>query len=115
MIATLMERSLRVLQHENPKISFSFQKWLKLNHLNSDLCLNHPSFVNVSLTVVIDTRVLTSWEPKNLVFLQSFFVNNLARAVQIDWCYQPIMPSISIQVGFGGKGPRGSHFVARGS
>ena len=72
---------------------------------------NHPSFVNISPTIVIDTsmerssRVLAySMEPPpllkkkkifkmlTLVFLLSCFVNNqcLAYIVHIDWCYHAI-------------------------
>ena len=57
VIDTSMERSLRVLQHGNPKIWFFFQKsskfelWLVLKSWNS------LSFVNISPTLVIDTSM----------------------------------------------------------
>ena len=57
VIDTSMERSSRVLQHENPRIWFfsskssKFEFWLVLK------CWNHLSFVNISPTLVIDTSM----------------------------------------------------------
>ena len=72
-------------------LKFSFQKRSKLKFLLVVKCCNHPSSVNISLTVVIDSsmerfpRVLQHENPKKtilfdimltLVFLLSCFVNN---------------------------------------
>ena len=61
VIDTSMERSSRVLQHENPKIWFffffessKFEFWLVLKSWN------HHSFVNISPTLVIDTSIKRS-------------------------------------------------------
>ena len=63
---------------ETQKFEFFFQKSLKLNF---DLCrtaeeLNHPSFINISPTLVINGKVFTStttWKHKNLIFLKFKF------------------------------------------
>ena len=64
------ERSSRVLHHENPKISFFFQKSSKFEFWLLTKSWNHLSFVNISPTLVIDTsmerssRVLHHGNPK---------------------------------------------------
>ena len=73
VIETLMKRSSRVLQHENPKIRFSFQKRSKLI---VDLCWSAEITLASSISV-INWKVLTSttaWEignPKNWFFLRT--------------------------------------------
>ena len=68
VIDASMERSLRVLQHRNPKIWLflcsKFEFWLVTKSWN------HLTFVNISPTLVIDTsmerssQVLQHWNPK---------------------------------------------------
>ena len=70
VIDTSIERSSRVLQHENLKIWILFQKSSKFEFWLVAKCWNHLSFVNVSPTLVIDTsmdrssRVLHHGNPK---------------------------------------------------
>ena len=52
-----MERSSRVLHHENPKIWFYFQKSSKFEFWLLPKSWNHLSFVNISPTLVIDTSM----------------------------------------------------------
>ena len=72
-----MERSSRVLHHRNPKICFIFlQKSSKFEFWLSTKSWNHHSFVNISLTLVIDismersSRVLHYRNPKIWIFFQ---------------------------------------------
>ena len=56
---TSMERSSRVLHHGNPKIWFLFfQKSSKFEFWLLTKSWNHLSFVNISLTLVIDTSTM---------------------------------------------------------
>ena len=74
IIDTSMERSSRVLHHENPKIWIFFQKSLKFEFWLLTNSWNHHSFVKISLTLVIDTsmerpsRVLHHGNPKIWIF-----------------------------------------------
>ena len=67
---TSMERSSRVLQHGNPKVWIFFPKSSKFEFWLSTKSWNHHSFVNISLTLVIDasmerpSRVLHHGNPK---------------------------------------------------
>ena len=76
VIDTSMERSSRVLHHGNPKIWIFFQKSSKFEFWLSTKSWNHHSFVNISLTLVIDTsmerssRVLHHRNPKIWFFFQ---------------------------------------------
>ena len=76
VIDTSMERSSRVLHHENPKIWFFFQKSSKFEFWLSTKRWNHHSFVNISPTLVIDTsmerpsRVLHHGNPKIWICFQ---------------------------------------------
>ena len=76
VIDTSVERSSRVLQHENPKIWFFFQKSSKFEFWLSTKSWNHHSFVNISPTLVIDTsmvrpsQVLHHGDPKIWFFSQ---------------------------------------------
>ena len=54
---TSMERSSRVLHHGNPKIWIFFPKSLKFEFWLLTKSWNHLSFVNISLTLVIDTSM----------------------------------------------------------
>ena len=73
---TSMERSSRVLHHGNPKIWFFFQKSSKFEFWLLTKSWNHLSFVNISLTLVIDTsmerssRVLHHGNPKIWFFFK---------------------------------------------
>ena len=72
-----MERSSRVLLHENPKIWFFFQKSLKFEFWLLTKSWNHLSFVNISPTLVIDTsmerfsRILLHENPNFFFFQKS--------------------------------------------
>ena len=73
VIDTSMERSLRVLQHGNPKNWIFFQKSLKFEFWLSTKSWNHHSFVNISPTLVIDTSMersssTTPWKPQKICF-----------------------------------------------
>ena len=57
VIDTSMERSSRVLHHGNPKIWIFFQKSSKFKFWLLTKSWNHLSFVNISLTLVIDTSM----------------------------------------------------------
>ena len=76
VIDTSMERSSRVLQHGNPKFWFFFQKSSKFEFWLVTKSWNHPSFVNMSPTLVIDTsmerssRVLHHGNPKTGFFFK---------------------------------------------
>ena len=76
VIDTSMERSSRVLHHGNPKIWFFFQKNSKFEFWLLTKSWNHLSFVNISLTLVIDTsmewssRVLQHGNPIIWFFFQ---------------------------------------------
>ena len=85
VIETSMERSSRVQQHGNPKILFK----KKSSKLNFDLYFwlvpkswNHPSFVNISLTLVINTsmerssRVLKLETQKFYLFSNKFEIES---------------------------------------
>ena len=61
VIDTSLERSSRVIQHGNPKIWFFFQKSSKFEFWLLTKSWNHLSFVNISLTLVIDTSMERSW------------------------------------------------------
>ena len=63
VIDTSMERSLRVLQHGNPKIWIFFQKSSKFEFWLMTKSWNHLSFVNISPTLVIDTSMERSSSP----------------------------------------------------
>ena len=68
LIDTSMKRSSRVLQHEIPKIEFSFQKRSELNFdlfRSAEIALP-PSFVNINPTVVID-KLLERWKPQKII------------------------------------------------
>ena len=77
VIDASMERSSRVLHQGNPKIWIFFQKSSKFEFWLSTNSWNHPSFVNVSPTLVIDTsmerpsRVLHHGNPKIWFFQKS--------------------------------------------
>ena len=83
VIDALMRRSLRVLQHGNPKIWFFFQKRLKFEIWLLTKSRNHLSFVDISPTLVIDTsmerssRVLHYGNPKIWFFLLKFEIRIL--------------------------------------
>ena len=83
VIDTLMERSSRVLQHENPKIWIFFQKSSKFEICFLTKSWNHLSFVNISPTLVIDTsmerssRVLHHGNPKIGFFFLKFEIRIL--------------------------------------
>ena len=70
VIDTSMERSLRVLQHGNPKIWIFFQRSLKFEFWLLTMGWNHPGLVNISPTLVTDawmersSRVLHHGNPK---------------------------------------------------
>ena len=70
VIVASMERSSRVLHHENPKIWIFFQISLKFEIWLLTKSWNHLDFVNISPTLVIDTsmerssRVLLHGNPK---------------------------------------------------
>ena len=72
-----MERSSRVLHHENPKIWFFFlQKSSKFEFWLVAKNWNHLSFVNISSTLVIDTsmeRSLRVLQYRNLKIRFFFF------------------------------------------
>ena len=78
VIDASMERSSRVLHHENPKIWFIFQKSLKFEFWLLTKSWNHLSFVNISPTLVINTsmerssRVLHHGKPKMWNFFKKF-------------------------------------------
>ena len=57
VIDTSIERSSRVLQHGNPKIDFFFSKKFEIEFWIVPKSWNHPSFVNISPTLVIDTSI----------------------------------------------------------
>ena len=61
IIDTTMERFLRILQHENAKIWFFFQKSSKFEFWFVTKCWDHLSFVNISPTLVIDTSMDRSY------------------------------------------------------
>ena len=79
VIDTSMERSSRVLHHGNPKIWFFCQKSSKFEFWLLTKSWNHPSFVNISPTLVIDTsmerssRVLQHGNPKIWFFFSKKF------------------------------------------
>ena len=60
VIDTSIERSSRVLHHGNPKIWFFFSKKFGIEFWLVPKSWNHPSFVNISLTIVIDTSMKRS-------------------------------------------------------
>ena len=57
VIDTSMERYSRLLQHGNPKIWFFSQKSSKFEFWLVLKSWNHPGFVNISPTIVIDTSM----------------------------------------------------------
>ena len=79
VIDASMERSSRVLQHENLKIWIFFQKKLKFEIWLLTKSWNHLSFVNISPTLVIDTsmekssRIIHHGNPKNWFFFSKKF------------------------------------------
>ena len=93
VIDTSMERSSRVLHHGNPKIWFFFQKSSKFEFGLLIKSWNHLSFVNISLTLVIDTsmewssRVLQHGNPEMWFFFQK--VRNL-------WNWILSVPRVSV-------------------
>ena len=93
IIDTSMERSSRVLHHENPKIwFFFFQKSSKFEFWLLTKSWNHHSFVNISPTLVIDTsmewssRVLHHGNPEVRKFFKKFEID------QIEFCPYPEFP-----------------------
>ena len=84
VIDASMERSSRVLQHGNPKIwYFFFSKKFKIEFWLVAKSWNHPSFVNISPTIVlIDTlmerssRVLQHGNPKIWFFSKKVWNSN---------------------------------------
>ena len=82
VIDTSMERSSRVLQHGNPKIRIFFQTSSKFEFWLVTKSWNHPSFVNISPTLVIDTsmerssRVLQHGNPKTGFFFKKLQNSN---------------------------------------
>ena len=78
VIDVSIERSSQVLHHGNPKIWKKNQKSLKFEIWLLTKSWNHPSFVNISPTLVIDasmersSRVLQHGNP-NFFFLSSKF------------------------------------------
>ena len=83
VINTSIERSSRVLQHENSKIWFFFQKSSKFEFWHVVMSWNHLSFVNISPTLVIDTsmerssRVLQHGNPKIWIFFKKFEIDEI--------------------------------------
>ena len=79
VIDASVERSSRVLHHENPIFFFKFEIefWLVL------MSWNHLSFGIISPTLIVDT----SMESVSAVMFCKQF---LAYAVHIDWCYHSI-------------------------
>ena len=79
VIDTSMGRFSRVLHHGNPKIEFFFQKSSKFEFWLLTKSWNHLSFVNISLTIVIDTSMERSWRvlqhgnPKKWFFISKKF------------------------------------------
>ena len=57
VIDTSIEWSSRVLQHGNPKIWFFFPKNFEIEFWLVPKSWNHPNFVNISPTIVIDTSM----------------------------------------------------------
>ena len=92
VIDTSMERSSRVLHHGNPKIWFFFQKSSKFEFWLLTKSWNHLSFVNISLTLVIDTsmerssRVLHHENPKMWKNFKKFEID------EIEFCPYPEFP-----------------------
>ena len=76
VIDASMERFSRVLHHGNPKIWFFFQKSSKFEIWLLAKSWNHPSFVDISPTLVIETlmerssRVLHHGNPKICFFFK---------------------------------------------
>ena len=95
VIDTSMERSSRVLQHENPKIWFFFSKSSKFEFWLVLKCWNHLSFVNISPTLAIDTSmerssrilqhgILKIWLKKNRNWVLTCFF--LSSNLNFDLC-----------------------------
>ena len=109
VIDTSMERSLRVLQHGNPKIWIFFQKSSKF-----EICLltkswNHLSFVNISPTLVIYTsmarslRVLQHGNPKIWIFFSKKFEIRLLMKNWNHLSFVNISPTLVIDWYINGK------------
>ena len=118
VINTSVERSLRVLQHENPNIWFSFQKkkgrnWILTFILTCAEVLKSPwlrQYQSYSSNWYMIGELFTSttaWEPKKKNFF--FFLNAYLSVSAVMFCEQflaytvqligAIMLSINIQVG----------------
>ena len=112
VIDTSMERPSRVLHHRNPKIWFFFQKSKKFKFWLSTKNWNHHSFVNISLTLVIDTSTersssTTTWEPKIWFF---FFkkVRNWIWLVLKSWNQHSSRSHLYVDIGDASSSLRGS-------
>ena len=93
VINTSMERSSRILHHENPKIWFFFQKSSKFEFWLLTNCWHHLSFVNISPRLVINTsmerssRVLHHGNPKMWKNFRKFEID------EIEFCPYPEFPN----------------------
>ena len=101
VIYASMERSSRVLHHENPKVWFFFQKF-EIEFWLLPKSLNHHSFVNISSTLVIDASMERSPRVQHHGNPKTWFIIFFLKKFEIEFwlVFWPVLKSWNPLISF---------------